>query len=159
MSREVSKTHCRILALEAVLKFFNKPNNLVGNIKSTSALIAYLEKNNLKCIVFCPFFFIISPRLWGLFWKHRVSANFFLEISNTHRRKAIIHFLSAHQLYDIEDLWTHYVCEFFADTYIYFDPYLDQLAIDYPTKKNYVAPSSMELLYNKSIKILIFEPQ
>lgn len=159
MSIETDKNHCRIATLEAVLKFFDKPNNFVRNINSISSLITYLETNNLKCVVSCPIFFIFSPRLWQIFFSHRVSVKKFLELGNENRRKVIMHFLSAQQLYDIDDFWTHYVCEFFEEKYVYFDPYLDNLTIDYPSKKGYKLPSSTELFQKKSIKILIFESQ
>ncbi len=157
MSVEIDRSHCRVLVLEAVLKFFDKPYNFTSCINSTSELIAYLEINNLKCVVTCPSFFILSPLLWRLFLTHRLSARSFLELCERQSRKALIHFLSAQQLYGIEEFWTHYVCEFFSEQYAYFDPYSDQLSIDYPSIKGYEVLAPSELFCQKSIKLLVFE--
>ncbi len=151
--------NCRELIFEAVFQFFGVDRRVGLKARSIETFVRFLESSGLTCMFSCPWYFVFSPLLWRLFIRNWISEEQFESSANCVDKKAIVHLCSAKSIYGIDEYWTHYVCQFFSPNYHYFDPYLDKLDQDYPQLTGYYSPPlEPELLYNDSIRILIFRP-
>ena len=82
-----------------------------------------------------PFWFYIWPK-WWIYWKIVVSRKSALYKINQSdgQKKAVVHYITATQLYNINDVWTHIVVEYLDGNgnRSYNDPYDYYRSIDYP---------------------------
>lgn len=127
------ETHesCQQLTLEFLYYYFNEcyPNK-EDVISCTSLYDTYkfLKKNRFNFICRCNMLFLLNPVMAYIFTKSIIQKKRF-----SHNTKMLLlHFSSAHELYNIDDVWNHYICEFkYNDEWLVYDSYYKNISDDY----------------------------
>lgn len=155
---------CKERCLDEILFFFNQKlidANEIRNARSTSKIIKLLNNNGLSCFLYISKPFIISPVFSKYIFLKRYQKTFSLQhfekFGSSIKKRVYLHHVTAHQLYKINEVWSHYICEFFdSDNRLYFDPFLGRLKIEYPNMENYLIPSHNQIVRKYIISILIW---
>lgn len=141
---------CRCLCIDHIFKFFDLELDAVENIRKTNNFIKtfrYLKKTGLNIQAYIDKRLLLNPKyLFYLFIPDiHCSKSFFHE---TIKDGVYFYYTSAKELYGINELWTHCVCEFYHDgERTLFDSYFNQICKEYP----YITSLTHEELKNKLV--------
>lgn len=151
------ETHesCQQLNLEFVYYYFYGcyPNkNFVIKCKTLYDTYKFLKKSKLNFVFKCNLLFLLNPLYAYIFIKSIIKKNRFY----TNSKIILLHFSSAHEFYNIEDIWNHYICEFNLDNkWLIYDSYYKNIKFDY--KDMIIKPITHDSLKNiKKITFIIW---
>jgi hypothetical protein len=146
----MTRDRCAQTAYYEILRFMGKPVKK-AELCTFHGLINALLACGLSVKLVLPPWFLIWPKWLVLFNKISTRKSILSKIvQGNGRRKAVIHYLTAAQLYDISDIWTHIVVELFDEfgNRQYIDPYDGFRYVDYPD--SITLKESQERLYGPS---------
>lgn len=132
---QITRDKCAQDTYRVILQFMGRP---IGKtvVYNFSSLVDALSNCGLRVVLVLPPWFFISPKWWR-YSKKIVSREKVLdEIKRSSgKRKAVAHYVTAAQLYGIDETWTHIVVECFDETGArrYIDSYEKYRLTDYPS--------------------------
>ena len=134
VERFEARSKCRQVVFDYAYYFlFGEYPSIRDNIKckSISGIYHFFVKKNILVRCRCSKIFLLNPILAYIVLK----SNLMTKNRKPKKRVAIITFSSAMELYGIEDLWTHYICETINNKkYRIYDPYYQYIFEDYKIK-------------------------
>ena len=146
--------------------FFNssyKEIDEISNAKSIVKIAKLIQESDLNMILYFHPNFILFPIYWKakIYLSQRlITTNIknFLSVSTSLDKKCFLHIMTAKQLYDLDEIWSHCVCEFFYKSQrFYYDPFLSRCVLYYPEiMSDYTIPSHEQILQMKIVSILIW---
>lgn len=156
--------YCRAIAVDQIMNFFGRAipdKDLVLKVTNTYRTLQFLKEHNLRYCLYVPPVSMLSPFVWRLLMIPGKKVFFnnlaFEQYHQAYPIKAILYHLTCHQLYSIDENWSHCVCEFFKGRQrIYYDSYRKNLKREYP-ELQHKEPCHQELRKMISVKIAIWD--
>lgn len=151
----IERSECQWVAIDFAYFHLTKKYAVAEDIKSCRTIKGtydFFEKRGFCVKCYCNLLFLLNPFTLYVFVKSILKT---YKKAVPDRHVAII-YSSAWELYGIDDIWTHYLCEYFQGDYGYlYDPYASFIQEDYPKLK--VNRLTLESLADKkSVKFIIW---
>lgn len=141
---------CRCLCIDQILKFFDLESDTAENIRKINSFIKtfrYLKNIGLSIQAYIDKRLLINPKYLFYLLNPNIhcSKTFFDE---TIKNEIYFYYTSAKELYGVNELWTHCICELYHDgERTVFDSYFNQISKEYP----YITLPNHDELKNKLI--------
>jgi hypothetical protein len=155
---------CREYCVDRVLSFYhkNEEENKIVKSRTTWQISNLFRSHELNTLVYIHCSFLFNPKwlLLRLIFPKLVtnSSREYLDKIESLEVKCLLNLMTAKQIYNIDEIWSHYTCDFlFGDKFYHCDPFLEKCKREYPLAMGcYNLISYQEFLKKKIISILIW---